>query len=86
LQIFEKELLEDEFNITDTPFAELFKKVRYDYFHNNVELHRGMRNSAEIASEDKNFLKTLDGKMHKNFPDTATFVKGCIRIAHKRLV
>lgn len=78
-----QELLSDKFNVNDTPFHDLFKMAKYDYFHNNVELHSGMRNSGEMSGEDKNFLTTLDGVIHENFPDMSAFVKGCIRISKK---
>lgn len=80
----EQDLLSDKFNLGATSLGNLFNLVEYDYFHNGVDLHIGMRDSAEIAKEDKRFLTTLDGKVHKNFPDTCSFVTGCIRISLKK--
>ena len=81
---FEQELLSEKFNVVGTPFYDLFKFINYDYFHNNVELHAGMRNSREMPLEDKTLLTTLDGNIHKEFPEMCSFVKGCIRISHKK--
>ncbi|HVV68583.1 MAG TPA: hypothetical protein VHE99_06085 [Gammaproteobacteria bacterium] len=78
-----QEFLSGKYNIDDTPFYDLFNLVSFDYFHNNVDLHAGMRNSSEMPLEDKNLLTTVDGVLHKNFPDMCSFVKGCIRISHK---
>jgi hypothetical protein len=81
---YEQELLADRFNTAQTVLGDVFHHVQCDYFHNGVELHSGMRNSSEIPKEDKGFLKTLDGVLYKDFPDTCSFVKGCIRLSHKK--
>lgn len=78
------ELLSDKFNLKGTSMSELFYRVQYDYFHNGVELHSGMRNSVEMAREDKALITTLDGHLHDAFPDTCSFVKGCIRLSYIR--
>ncbi len=80
---YEQQLLSDTYNIEETSFYELFKCAKYDYFHNSVELHPGMRNSAEMAAEDKRLITTLDKMAHKNFPDKCAFLKGCIRVSTK---
>jgi hypothetical protein len=80
----EYELLADKFNTGSTSLDDLFHHTQYDYFHNGVQLHVGMHNSAELAKEDKMFLTTLDGVLHKNFPETCSFVKGCIRLSRKK--
>lgn len=81
---YEQELSSNKFNIGGTSLHDVFHYTQYDYFHNGVELHAGMRNSAEMAKEDKNLITTLDGNLHNTFPDTCSFVKGCIRLSHKK--
>ena len=81
---YEKELLSGKFNISTTSLDDVFRYTEYDYFHNGVELHTGMRNSAEMAQEDKNLITTLDGTVYDTFPDSCAFVKGCIRLSHKK--
>lgn len=83
---YEQELTSEKFNISGTSFNHLFQQAQYDYFHNGVDLHIGMRNSAEMPQEDKSLLTTLDGIEHTEFPDTCSFVRGCIRISHKKSV
>jgi hypothetical protein len=80
----EQELQSDKFNIKGTSLSNLFNYTKYDYFHNGVDLHAGMRNSAEMPKEDPQLLTTVDGKKYNNFPDTCSFVKGCIRLSHKK--
>lgn len=82
---YEQELLSDKFNISGTNLSDVFRYTQYDYFHNGVELHVGMRNSSEMPKEDKNLITTLDGVTHSAFPDTCSFVKGCIRLSHKKI-
>lgn len=81
---YERELLSDRFNIKDTALYDVFRHTQYDYFHSGVDLHLGMRHSSEMAAEDKGLLTTVDGKVHENFPETASFLKGCIRISRKK--
>lgn len=80
---YEKDLLADKYQVENTPIYDLFKKVKFDYFHNHVELHTGMRNSSEMAKEDPNLLTTVNGRRYKEFPDMCSFVKGCVRLSHK---
>jgi hypothetical protein len=80
----EQEFISNKFNIEGTNLYDLFSYTQYDYFHNGVELHSGMRNSSEMPKEDKSFLKSLDGVIYENFPDSCSFVKGCIRLSHKK--
>jgi hypothetical protein len=61
---------------------DLFQHAQYDFFHNNVELHTGIRNSQEMR-EDVNLRKTADGQISEHFPDMCSFVKGSIRISHQ---
>ncbi len=79
---YESEMLSDKYNIDGTSLMSLFNKVRYDYFHSAVELHEGMRDSAEMAN-DIRLRTTLDGKVYNTFPSTCLFGKGCIRVAPK---
>lgn len=80
----QQELSCDKFNIKGIPLHDLFHCANYDYFHNGVELHYGMKNSTEISINDETFLKTIDGKTYENFPDASSFVRGCIRVSHKK--
>ncbi len=81
---YEKELLSNKFNLGETSLSDVFRCTQFDYFHSGVELHTGMRHSAEMSKEDINLLTTLDGSLHDNFPDSCSFVKGCIRLSHKK--
>jgi len=80
---YEQAILSNQYLTQDTPVYDLFNLVAFNYFHNNVELHSGMRSSKEMASSDSNLLTTLDGKTYNAFPDMCSFVKGCIRLSEK---
>ncbi len=82
LMRYQQEFISDRFNIGGTPYYDVFQLAKFDYFHNNVELHMGIRNSGEMPLEDKHLLSTVDGIVHKEFPDMCSFVKGCIRVGH----
>lgn len=78
-----REILSDKFNIDKTSLDNLFRLTQYDYFHNGVNLHAGMRDSTEMPSEDKRLISTIDGKLYDSFPQTSSFVTGCIRLSQK---
>jgi hypothetical protein len=79
---YEKDLLSDKFNVKGTSFSDLFLKAKLDYFHSGVSLHNGMIDSSEMA-EDINLRRTIDRKIHEEFPSSCLFGKGCIRLSMK---
>ena len=81
---YSKEILSNKYLTEGTPMHDLFNLVDFDYFHNNVELHTGMRNSREMRLGDSRLITTMDGKIHDNFPDMCSFVKGCIRVSSRK--
>lgn len=82
---YKHDILSNKYLTQDTPVHDLFNLVDLDYFHNNVELHPGMRSSKDMARGDDGLLTTLDGEEYKDFPDMCAFVKGCIRLSKKKL-
>ncbi len=70
-----------ELDIGKTTLNDIVRKVKYDYYHNNVDLYYEMKESKEIPLEDPSFLSTNN----KDFPETSSFFKGCIRISKKKL-
>ena len=79
LNRYKKSLLSGQYKVEDTPVVQLLETCQYDYFHNQVKLHAGMRNSAEIALDDSRFMRDLNGCTYEAFPDTCSFIKGCVR-------
>ncbi len=80
---YSSEILSNQYQTDGTPIHEMFGLVEFDYFHNNVDLHSGMRSSKEMANGDNGLLTTLDGETCSEFPDMCSFVKDCIRLSHK---
>ena len=80
---YEKEVSTKKFNLEQTVLGTVFDNVQFDYFHNNVELHQGMRNSIDIFQEDPSFSTTIDGRKFNEYPDNSSFVRGCVRLAKK---
>lgn len=79
---YERDLLDDKYNLGGTSLFDLFKKVQYDYFHNAVELHEGMKYTSEMSA-DTYLRTTVDGKVHNSFPASCLFGRGCIKLSHK---
>lgn len=78
---YQNEILSNMYETKGTPLHQMFDIVKFDYFHNNVELHSGMLSSSKVAISDNRFLQSLDGEFYKSFPEMSTFFKGCIRIS-----
>ncbi len=81
---YRTDILSDKYRTLGTPIHELFNLVDFDFFHNNVELHSGMKSSKEMAAGDSRLVSTIDGEKHEVFPDMCSFVKGCIRLSYKK--
>ena len=62
----------------------LFLKLKFDYFHDEAELHAGIRSSEDIGAEDPRFLylpSDIDQSEPRKFCARGSFVRGCIRLS-----
>lgn len=82
---FQRELISDKYNVSQTALGDIFNFTQYDYFHNNVDLHAGMRDSENIFREDKSFLTTISGKKYKEYPSKCSFIRGCVKLSNKNI-
>jgi len=71
-------------NIEGTPLHELAKQLHIDYYHNNVELYEGMRESETLIQHDVNFRKAMEPFQDREFPKNSAFVKGAMAISCKK--
>ncbi len=74
-------LYDDIYNLSGTSLYDIPRALKFDYFHSASHLHRGMRETAEMA-EDVNLRTTVDGTVHDAFPPTCLLGNGCIRVSH----
>lgn len=68
-------------NIEHTPLSRLAKHIEFNYYHNNVELYEGMRESQTLLEYDPNFKKAMESFPNREFPRNSAFVKGAIAIS-----
>jgi hypothetical protein len=82
LQKYLSDISNVEFNLADTPIFDLPSKVKYDFFHTDIENYSGIRPSSDIPLEDASFSQIPYGG-DKEFPVNSPFVKGCLRLTRK---
>jgi hypothetical protein len=82
LERFRKAVLEGKIAaVIGTPFYEFIKKVRFDFFHSDIEPEDGIRPSSEMPEEDKNLIKCSTKFGRRGFSDISPFARGCVRIS-----
>lgn len=77
------EIGKSELNLNGTPLFEVPQKVSFDFFHANTINYDGIRKSSDIPREDPSFVPKSAPPSNKGFPDSCSFVRGCIRISNK---
>lgn len=77
------EILDDRLNIEATAIYDMATQVEFDYFHSDAGQYHGIRSSEEII-EDSIFKQIFDKFSNKKFPSNSGFVRGCVRISHKK--
>lgn len=70
-------------NLSGTSLYDLPKNVQYDFFHTEILNYSGIRLSSEIPLEDSTFMLRAKNAS-KKFPAVNAFMRGCIRIMHKK--
>ncbi len=82
---YERELLSGKFNINNTSLDNVFKAVKFDYFHtgSGATSMGGIRDSNEMMQQDPYLRKSLQGKEYKRHPNKVLFLNGCIRLSLK---
>jgi hypothetical protein len=77
------EIIHRRLNIEATPLFELVQQIELNYFHSNVELYEGMRDSSEMVDLDPNFKKAAGKYSQREFPKNSSFVKGAVSVTYK---
>jgi len=80
LNKYSSEVLHEQYNIDATPFYTLAKSTSFDFFHSDTKLYPSLIHSREIPKEDPSFNFCAGKMIEGDFPETTTFVRGCIRI------
>ena len=75
-----QKISDEGLNIEATPLYELSRIIHFDYYHNNVELYAGMKNSEELPIDDSLFAAVMKKFPGREFPKNSAFVKGVISI------
>lgn len=82
MRIFSEEFALKSNPCSDTVLHEMAKQVQFNYFHNEVDQHRIILDSNEIAKRDHRFHWVFDKNLpaFKKFACDAQFLRGCVSI------
>ncbi len=87
LKKFVLELSMDDGMCADSIMAMAAKNVQFNYFHNETDLHRVIRSSAELPLIDSRFDFIAPGVprgLEAKFSSDARFVRGCVSVGVKK--
>lgn len=87
VNIFISELVKDSNIFVDTVISGIAKNVEFDFFHNQDDVHKLIKDSEKITEIDNRFsiAKTKISAEGANFASDAPFVRGCIGVRPKLL-
>ena len=71
----------NQFNIEQTPLYYIVDEVNFDFYHNNVGQYNNIKESAEIFKYDDSFSNCFYQGDNASHPNSASFLRGCIKIA-----
>ncbi len=84
LKILVEHFLEDAaeglLKIQGTPVEWLVNHVNFDFFHSDQDGYDEILSSTTLSEEDPSFLKYYGNDKKRTFPDTCSFVRGCVRL------
>ena len=82
MKVFQEELIKENTICSGTILGEAARNVKFSYYHNELDRHRIIKSSSDIAIEDKRFKYVAQKLKGKNsaFAADAKFLRGCISI------
>ncbi|MDX1901500.1 MAG: hypothetical protein SFW66_05790 [Gammaproteobacteria bacterium] len=86
MRVFARELGREDSMCSDTILSKIARETRFNYFHSKPDKHKVVKDSQEIAKQDKRFRYcSARKKPGKNmvFASDAPFVRGCVSISSK---
>jgi len=83
LTVFFDEVRCSRLKIEDTVIGKLATHTNFDFFHNKYDRHGEIRSTREMVEGDLALLHSLNQHDKKEFAESGTFVRGCVRISHK---
>lgn len=77
---FLEDALDGLLKIEGTPVEWLVNNVSFDFFHSDQDGYDEILSSNLLSEEDPSFLKYYDTDKNRKFPETCSFVRGCVRL------
>lgn len=68
-------------SIIGTPFFELMKKIKFEFFHSNVSDDENIYHCNEMPKRDATLLEALCACENTQFSEISPFARGCVRIS-----
>jgi hypothetical protein len=75
-----QEILAGKIPLDDTLLYRLLQNIKFDYFHSDADPYQDICLSSTIPDEDIAIANALKQFPDRKFADTASFVRGCVRM------
>ncbi|EKD91568.1 MAG: hypothetical protein ACD_29C00485G0003 [uncultured bacterium] len=84
LTVFFDEIRCDRLKIEDTIIGQLASQIKFDFYHSKYDRHGEIKSTRELTEGDPALLRNLEQHKKREFAESGTFVRGCIRISHQK--
>lgn len=82
-KIYLEEIPKDYLKISNTLFAEIVNKIKFDYYHDGFDRDKFAQLTSMMPLSDPTLIYCPAGFDNKAFPVKAPFVRGCVKISLK---
>lgn len=73
-------IIDDSYNTKGTRLYEMAKSVSYEFYHSDSGDYPYILNTSQIPKHDLNVAQLMKPYSGAAFPDTGSFLRGCVRI------
>jgi len=83
MQAFIGDIKANKLHFSETVIGDIIDHVEFDFFHNKPDPYEEIKLTDTMPNFDCNLLSSAAADSSHKFADSATFVRGCVRIAAK---
>lgn len=84
LTVYLDEVKSGRLKIDDTVIGKIAKDLNFDFFHNKRDRHSEIKLTKEIIKIAPEVTGSLQQFKGREFAESGTFVRGCVRVSHRK--
>lgn len=84
LQIYLDEIPKDYLKINNTLLTMVARNIKFDYYHDKFDRENYAKHTSEMPQLDPTLMSCPAGYPNNTFPQTASFLRGCVKISLKK--